>query len=399
MSKPESFLEKFALEGNIRALALQTLVSQAGFGMFLVIWQPLILSTGATVAQLGAIQSLINLVTAAGLILWGSLSDRLGRKPVILASYLCRLAAMAVLIATGSGVFLYVFAFFVGLSSLFNQSNPAVSALISESVGNDRRATAFSTINTISRITSAVVASAGGYIAVTTGYTPILYLALAGDLAGIAVIALTITETCRGDTPQARPEEGTIARILGHLMPEKGLLRLYAISVVLGLAYSTGYSVFFGMLVDNFGFTEFHLGILATTFSLVAALTAIPLGRVSDRIGRKPMLMGVVVLGMFSVTGFIFSRRFEHFLLFYAIEAIDMNFFLSAWMPLVSEAAPPESLSTILGKLDSYSRLAGILAPWLGGTLYTLYGFRAPFLFHLMGIMVYGIIVFTLRDE
>jgi len=305
---------------------------------------------------------------------------------------------MAVLIATGSGVFLYVFAFFVGLSSLFNQSNPAVSALISESVGSDRRATAFTAVNTISRITGAVVASIGGYIAVTTGYTPILYLALAGDIAGIAVIALLIKETHRGNTTRPRQPNGAINRMGRHLMPEKGLLILYAISIVIGLAYNTGFSVFFGMLVDNFGFTELQLGILMTTFRLVAALTAIPLGRFSDRFGRKPMLRAGVAMGMTSVAGFMLSRRFEHFLLFYAISALDMNFYLSAWMPLVSETAPPESLSTILGKLDSYSRLAGIIAPWIGGTLYTLYGFKAPLLVHLVGIIAYGVLVSTLRE-
>ena len=399
MGRPESFLGKIALEGNIRALALQTLISQVGFGMFYVIWQPFILSTGATVADLGVIQSLINLVTAAGLILWGTLSDRLGRKPVILASNLCRIIAMAALIASGSTIFLYAFAFFVGLSCLFNQANPAVNALISESAGKDRTATALSTVNTISRITNTLVASAGGYIAVKMGYYPIIYLALAGDIIGITLIALFIKETHRGDAPRTRPADGVIARIRGHLMPERRFLRLYAIMMVIGFAYSIGYSVFYGMLVDNFGYTALQLGLLSTTFNLVAGATAIPLGRLSDRFGRKPMLKAGWVMGMISIAGFILSRRFEFFLLFYAISALDMNFYLSAWMPLVSERAPPESLSTMLGKLDSYSRLAGIPAPWLGGQLYTRYGFRAPLIVHLVGIIAYGVLVFTLREE
>ena len=76
-----------------------------------------------------------------------------------------------------------------------------------------------------------------------------------------------------------------------------------------------------------------------------------------------------------------------------------MNFYLSAWMPLVSEKAPLENLSTILGKLDSYSRLAGIPAPWLGGQLYILNGFRAPLIVHLLCIIVYGTLVSTLREK
>ena len=397
--RSESLLDKIAPEGNIRALALQTLISQIGFGMFYVIWQPLILSTGATVADLGVIQSLINLITAAGLILWGVLSDRLGRKPVILASNLCRVIALVALIASGSSVFLYVFAFFVGLSCLFNQGNPAVNALISESAGRSRTATAFSTVNTISRITNTLVASAGGYIAIKMGYYPIIYLALAGDIVGITLIALFIKETRRGDAPRTRPADGVIARIKGHLMPERGFLRLYGIMIVIGFAYSIGYSVFYGMLVDNFGFTALQLGLLSTTFNLVAGVTAIPLGRLSDRFGRKPMLKAGWLMGMISITGFILSRRFEFFLLFYAISALDMTFYISAWTPLISERAPPESLSTMLGKLDSYSRLAGIPAPWLGGQLYTLYGFRAPLLVQLMGVVAYGALVITLREE
>ena len=81
-----SWGRRLALEGNIRVLALQVLVSQLGFGMFYVIWQPYILSTGLRVVDLGIVQSVINLSTTAGLIIWGIMSDRLGRKPIILAA-------------------------------------------------------------------------------------------------------------------------------------------------------------------------------------------------------------------------------------------------------------------------------------------------------------------------
>jgi DHA1 family tetracycline resistance protein-like MFS transporter len=399
LDRLNSFLGMIAFEGNIRVLALQTLVSQVGFGMFFVIWQPFILSTGASVADLGVIQSVINLVTAGGLILWGALSDRLGRKPVILVSNGCRVLAMVALIVSGSYVFLLVFAFFVGLSCYFMQGNPARNALISESVGAERRATAFSVVMSVSQITSTAVASAGGYIAVTAGYYPILYLALAGDLVGMALMAALLRETRGGNRPENQVGGSLLARVRGHMMPERGFLSLYLIMAVIGFGYGTGYSVFYGMLVDGFGYTEFQLGLMSTVFNLVAGVTGVPLGKLSDRWGRRPMLMAGWLMGMTSVGGFILTRRLELFLLFYAVSALDMNFYLSAWMPMVSERAPPESLSTVLGKLDSCSRIAGIPAPWLGGQLYTLYGFRAPLMVHLLCIVVYGILVFTLREK
>jgi MFS family permease len=399
LERLNSFLEVIALEGNIRILALQTLVSQVGFGMFYVVWQPFILSTGASVADLGVIQSVINLVTAGGLILWGVLSDKLGRKPVILASNACRVLAMVALIASGSYAFLLVFAFFVGLSCIFMQGNPARNALTSESVGAEKRATAFSVVMSVSQITSTAVASAGGYIAVTAGYYPILYLALAGDLIGMVLMAAFLRETLSGDRTKAPSSGGLLAKVRGHLLPERGSLVLYLIMVVIGFGYGTGFSVFYGMLVDSFGYTELQLGVMSTIFNLIAGLTGIPLGKLSDRWGRRPMLMVGWLMGMASVGGFIISRRFELFLLFYAISALDMNFYLSAWMPLVSEKAPPESLSTMIGTLDSYGRIARIPAPWLGAQLYTLHGFRAPLVVHLACIVVYGILIYSINES
>lgn len=392
-------MEKLALEGNIRVLALQTLVSQLGFGMFYVIWQPYILSTGATVAELGLIQSVINLVTAAGLIFWGVLSDRLGRKPVILASNACRVAAMVSLLVSGKLVFLLVFAFFTGLSCLFLQENPAKNALVSESVGSEMRATAFSALMSISRITNTAVASAGGFIAVTVGYYPIFYLSVAGDIVGMLVMALFLDETRGSVRIEKKSMGGTFSKLRGYLTPEKGLLRLYVIAIVLGIGYSTTYSVFFGMLVDAYGLTEFQLGIMRTAFNLVAAVMLIPLGRLSDRFGRKPLLLVGWMTGLITVLGFLTSRRFELFVLFYATSALDWSFWRSAWMPLLSEKAPDESLSTVMGKLDSYGRLAGILTPWLGGLLYSTYGFGAPLMVHLACLFIYGFLLLTMKGK
>ena len=124
-----SWSRRLSLEGNIRVLAVQTLVSQLSFGMFMVIWQPYILKTGVSVVGLGVIQSAINLSTAAGLIVWGFLADRIGRKPVTLAGYACRFIAILALVVSQRIEFLLVFAFFVGFSSLFMQGNPGKSAL------------------------------------------------------------------------------------------------------------------------------------------------------------------------------------------------------------------------------------------------------------------------------
>lgn len=386
-----------ALEGNIRVLAVQTLVSQLGFGMFFVVWQPYILSTGLGVVELGVIQSVINLSSASGSIVWGMLSDRFGRKPVILASNASRVLALVALILSSNPVFLFAFGFLIGFSAFFMQANPARSALISESVGDKRRATAYGTILSISQIASTVTASAGGYLAVTAGYRIIFYICMAGDAAGLLIVALFVEETREERLGGAESTEGLLGRAMANLRPEAGVGLLYLIMLVMGFGYSTGFSLLYGTLVDGYGFTPFQLGLLSTAFNLTWGVTSIPLGRLSDRFGRWPILMASWAMAIVTVLGFMASRSFEMFLVFQVISALDPALWVPAWMALLSEKAPPGGLSTVMGKLDSYSRLVSIPAPWVGGLLYSSLGFSAPLAVHLICLLASGALILSMR--
>ena len=87
--------------------------------MLIVVWQPYMLSVGLSVVDLGVIQSLINFSTAAGLFIWGPLSDMFGRKRVMLLGHTSRVVAVLALIISGNLLFLYIFAFFIGFSTLW----------------------------------------------------------------------------------------------------------------------------------------------------------------------------------------------------------------------------------------------------------------------------------------
>jgi MFS family permease len=392
-----SWSRRLSLEGNIRVLAVQTLVSQLSFGMFMVIWQPYILKTGVSVVGLGVIQSVINLSTAAGLIAWGFLADRIGRKPVALAGHSCRFLAILALVVSQRFEFLIVFAFFIGFSSLFMQGNPGKSALVSESVDTASRATAFSVLMSVSMIANTVTASAGGWIALNAGFSPIFYLCLVGEGLGLVIMKVYLRETLKPAVEETE-KKGFLEEVKGFLVPEKGIGRLYAILLVMGFGYGTGFSLFFGTLVDNYDFTELQLGLMSTAFNLSWGLSSIPIGKLTDRVGKKPMLRVSWAMAMISLLGFMTFRSFPTFVFFEIISGLDPSFWIPAWMALISEKVPRERLSAALGKIDAASRLAMIPAPWLGGLLYATWGFGAPLAVHLGCLLVAGALLFTMKE-
>jgi MFS family permease len=388
-----SLSKYLALEGNIRVLAIQTLLSQLGFGMLIVVWQPYILSLGLKVVDLGAVQSVINLSTAVGLFVWGPLSDMFGRKRVMLLGHASRIAAVTALALSGNVIFLYIFAFFIGFSCLWQQMNPARTALIAESVSDGKRATAYSTLMAISQGTSMITASVGGYLAIVTGYWPIFAISVVGEALGIALMALFVKETHVIGGSNGK-EVGS--RILANLKPERNLMPMYLMMVVMGFGYGVGYSLFYGALVDTYGYTTLELGLMSTVTSLAWALGSIPGGKLSERLGSRFGIMISTASALIAEAGFILFRSLPALLLFSVFNGFDPCFWIPNWTSFIAERVPAKIRSSIFGKLDAYNRLAAIPAPYIGGLIYAGYGFTAPLLVHLACIFVWGYMVLVI---
>jgi len=84
------------LKGNIPALAISDFISSNGWSIFEVIWQPFVLSLGATVSILGGLSS-INTVVGSGLqVMTGRFSDFIGRKSMQIVSFVFSIVAVTI---------------------------------------------------------------------------------------------------------------------------------------------------------------------------------------------------------------------------------------------------------------------------------------------------------------
>jgi MFS family permease len=274
--------------------------------------------------------------------------------------------------------------------------NPARSALITESVDRPQRATAMSTLMTIMQGTNTVVATIGGYIALEMGYAPIFYIMVIGDTIGTLYCYIHLKETLKNNDDHA--QTSIMEKLRNTFVPESELIRLYIGLLVMGFSYTVTYSLLYGALSEKFGFTTFELGLMTTGFNLTLAVCSIPIGKIVDRIGRKRGLLTSMTMALVTPIGFILFRRFEVLVLFYAVSALDMGFWIPSYSSYVTETVSQEKRSMVFGKIDAYGKLGSLPAAWLAGVIYESLGFYVPFYIQIVSCLFVSLLILGLKD-
>jgi MFS family permease len=388
-----------ALGGNIRIMAMRALVTEACFGMFYVVWQPYVIELGATLPQLGLVQGVMMLFAAVGSLVWGRLSDAWGRKPAAVGSIVCRAVALVFCFIARDWVSFVGFGVFMGLSASWQQNNPAISALMAESVDEERVGTAVSVIMSLGMMASISTASLGGYLALKDGYRLIFLSCIAGEMFNAVLYSTRLRETLGREATVARPAEDLLKGLVDFLRPEAALLPFYVAAVIGSVSYGLSNSILYGLLVVSFGFNTVQLGLMSTLFGLSWGLSQMPVGWLMDRFGRKPFLLLSQIASMAVMAGYFLSRDFAVFLLLQAISGLGHAMWIPAQIAMVTERVPAERRSLAMGKLSTFPMLFSIPAPYLGGLIYEEFGFGAPMLIRLFSLVVSFVIILVFVKE
>ena len=113
----------------------------------------------------------------------------------------------------------------------------------------------------------------------------------------------------------------------------------------------------------------------------VTAVLQLVIGPLSDRYGRRPVLL--VCLGLFTAAsiGCLLAQDIVTFLAFRMIQGVVIaGASLSA--AIVRDTHPPESAASRIGYISMAMAVAPITGPMLGGVLEEAFGWRATFVFY-----------------
>lgn len=342
---------------------------------------------GASVKLVGAVVASFALVETVFKTAWGSLADRIGRRPTMIAGLvLSSLAPLVMSVLRVPILFIPLrLVDGIGSSALW----PSASAIIADTSPPDRRATAMGALNMWFLAGLALGPALGLYVVGFTGnYASGFYLA-SFLLASSALVGIG---TLRGvpDHGAAAPT-GTVVGYHGvapkpHLSDVVESARLSPLLFVMFMvAFVQMFAV--GLLAPIMviyakrviGLPEHLIGTLFLLLVLSVAAASVPAGRLADTKGKRRTVAGGMVLG--SAGMWVLQSAPSLGVLTVGAIMLGGSYALAspAWHALVSRLAPPGRIGLAMGASQTAEGLGLVLGPLLGGVLWDALGHRAPF--------------------
>lgn len=381
--------ERIHQRGIVFRIALVIGLAQLGFATVIPLL-PLHLTErlGASVKLVGMVVAAFALVETILKTAWGSVADRVGRRPMIIAGLVVSsLAPLAMSMLRQAWLFVPLrLVDGAGSSALW----PAASAIIADTTPPYRRATAMGMLNMFFLAGLAFGPALALYIVGFTGsYVSGFYLASIMLLAAALIAAITL----RGlDETHLRPPE--VVEIgyhgaapnppLEEVAEEARRYPLLIVMFVVAFVQMFGAGLLAPILVIYakrvVGLSEHMMGTLFLVLMLSVALASVPAGRLADSWGKLRAVSWGMALGAAGMWILPLSPRLDVLALAATLLGISYALSTPAWHALVSELAPPGRIGTAMGASQTAQGFGLVLGPLLGGVLWDEVGNRAPFI-------------------
>lgn len=191
-------------------------------------------------------------------------------------------------------------------------------------------------------------------------------------IAAVFVLLIFVHEPKR-EVPAAAPDPKN---------PRPGILagRLTVFIVINSVFYLGMFSyAFFLLRANSLGFATTSVPLIYLFYNVVYALASLPMGRLSDSIGRKP----VILLAYFSYAvlcfGFAFASSLWHAWVLFGLYGIHSATVNPASRALVAGLSNASSRGTALGIYHTSVGIAALPASLVAGLVWDRYGASAPF--------------------
>jgi DHA1 family multidrug resistance protein-like MFS transporter len=378
---------------SLRRLRFSVLLASLSFGM-LQLGLPLVArEMGASALVTGGLLAISALIIVAVQPIVGFGLDRFGRRSFLVAGLLAYACSNAIFGLTSgiAGLFLAQLAQGIGSGLLWL----AALAIVSDLASADSRGREYGGIEEMSfrgillgtlvgfAILHLLSQNALGGIPLLTSWRLLFLGFTAASLLAAAIVWRGIPESMQRSTD--RPRKAPAVPAAQPVESDKKWRLSGQLCVVLGIVILTASAgeiispILIKYLNDNISTKLFVIALAFLPAALVGAMLPSRLGGLSDRIGRRPPLIGALLMGCLATLAIPFAKSLWPLALLWALEAAAFAAAVPAEEALVVDLSGGERLGVVLGFYTAAAALGGVVGPLLGGWLFDRFAAMSVF--------------------
>jgi MFS transporter, DHA1 family, tetracycline resistance protein len=355
------------------ALILMTVVIDLiGFGIVLPILPLWAQHFGASAVEIGILSATYSLMQVIFAPLWGRLSDRVGRRPVILVTLLGSCVSAFMIGIAHTLLLLFIARILNGVSGA---SYATAQAYVADITTDEGRARGMGLIGAAFGIGFIIGPALGAGLSLISSAAPFFFA------SGLAAVNLLLAWRLLPESRRPGSLTAPMGRweMLRHALTSRRIAPLVWISFIATFAF-VGMEATFALLGSHrFGYGAGTMGMLFAYVGIAAAVgQGVLVGRVVARFGETQVMVWGLAGTAVGLAVLAVAFNIVVVLIALAILGIFSGMAFATISALISHAAPVDMQGGVLGIAASSSGLARVGGPIVAGALFEYVNPSAP---------------------
>lgn len=382
---------------NLYTLAFSLVVVMLGFGIIIPIMPFYIEHMGAGGTELGLLVASYAVMRLIFGPVWGGLSDRIGRKPVLMIGMFGYAVTMFWFGLATELWMLFVARCLSGILS--SATGPTTMAFVSDNTGIKGRSRGMGILGASTGVGTIIGPAVGGWLAGDTPDAAALarpfFIAGGLSLLALLLIALLVPESLPERSARKTGVEKPVrqpfnwATLWQTIQSPVGML--FLIALLASFALTAFFGIFGLFALEKFNYGPQQVGLVMMIMGLMsAAAQGAMVGPASERWGEAAVIKGSLLLSVLGFLGIVLVTSIPGVLAVTALFALAASMLGTAATSLTSQHTQLEQGIT-MGLINAAGSLGRIFGPLMSGILFDIH-IAYPFFFGA-GVMFLGFLV------
>ena len=336
------------------------------------------------IVSFGVTKAVINLVAAR-------VSDRIGRKPILVVGWLLALPVPFLIIYAPAWWWIDLANVLLGANQAMAWSMTVIMKV--DLVGPKRRGLALGLNEFAGYFAVGVMSWVTGYIAAHAALRPQpFYLGIVISLIGLAVSVLFVRET-RGyahiEAATAPPAASPVGPSLGHVFfaTSVGNVSLFA-ACQAGLVNNLNDGMSWGLyplFFTSYGLAVGSIGVIKAVYPIVWGVLQVATGPLSDRVGRKELIAGGMIVQAVGIWLTVLVPAYAAWLVAAVLQGLGTAMVYPTLLAAITDHAHPTWRATSLGVYRFWRDLGYAVGALLSGLIADAIGLGAAI--HVVAVL------------